>query len=498
MNSELYYKKKYLKYKQKYIKIKQLDGGGGGYFTKVLTNTCKSVYNSQKISLNRKISKLFSNINLKNMITLFKCENQYDSNQTLIEENLKILSEILNINIDNLREMASTKTICPPAFADDNQPPITTDNIGMSKENLEIIIDIFLRLNDSCEEANIYEEILKEEANISKEILDEETKLDTRDEIIQSDTRVEITQSDETKLIFTYDDILNVIQNTVFPETKTNINVIVPGNAGLPGNNHGNYLVKCLNTIYDQKIDKNEVLNVIKKINDPKFKLPNETNEKIIKDALNNHTLREMDDSIGYFEERILESWLKESNIDDANQLFRNKIGFKWGLYKKENYNTFETCTIQEIDYTMITENQVEKYKLSFLIEDIRLNLEKKKINVNLIYTFAPNYSSTHSGRATQQQTVPNKSEFNRKALRYCILSCLEKCVENSIVIIPHLGNGVHKCMICDNDRKKNREEYIKLVQEIINIEEIKNKKLKIYLVFNTVQSLSSSNPIIS
>jgi hypothetical protein len=182
------------------------------------------------------------------------------------------------------------------------------------------------------------------------------------------------------------------------------IYIIVPGNAGLPGGKHGTD-----RTTFNRDDD----------------------DTIILRDINQNHSP---------LEEKIMEKWLR--NVNDNNRIYREKIGKKWGLYN----TTSET--IQGIDYKLENKNSTFKYGKCFTVDNISLNINDKTINnINLLFTFAPNYEKTFpSGEKTLEPLTDIK--YKRDALTACIKACLTNVSNDSIVIIPHLGAGVNKCFI--------------------------------------------------
>jgi hypothetical protein len=188
-------------------------------------------------------------------------------------------------------------------------------------------------------------------------------------------------------------------------------------------------------------------------------------------------------------EEQIMYKWLKHLPELERDDIFRKKIGFKWGLYhKKERNGTFTlTDTIQGINYKQ--RNEALTYKRSYLIKDVSLNLTKnltqelQKKDVDLIFTFAPNYATgMPTGKATEES---NKDPiFKRDALKFCIESCLERCENNAAVIIPHLGAGVNNCKLNENTCE-NQRLYTELIQELLREKKtLRDKNLSINVVF--------------
>jgi hypothetical protein len=200
-------------------------------------------------------------------------------------------------------------------------------------------------------------------------------------------------------------------------------------------------------------------------------------NKTVIKDILYclvKHGLRQTIIDIKHppIEEQIMQKWLGpmySTNHGDADKIFRDTIGFKWGLINDSN-----SFTIQGHNYN--AENDAKIYENAYLIEDKVLNLNfcketttpgKKKIKLcdfssynpdtdallvktNLIFTFAPNYATGKpSLNATKE--LSNTHIFKVTALKNCIKSCLMKIKHNGYVLFPHLGAGVNKCFIVDN-----------------------------------------------
>jgi hypothetical protein len=213
-------------------------------------------------------------------------------------------------------------------------------------------------------------------------------------------------------------DIFNKIVQLRDDNPNNNIYIIVPGNAGLPGGKHG--------TARD------------------KFNINDDTTI----------VLRDINKKHSPLEEQIMEKWLRE--VDDNDIIYRDSIGKKWGLYNNSTYDT-----IQGINYTIENKDATKKYGKCFNVDNISLNINDSTINnINLLFTFAPNYNKTFpSGEKTKEPVTD--INYKRDALTACIKECLTSVLSNSIVIIPHLGAGVNQC-------------YISNLQDTINLKKIK------------------------
>jgi len=287
-------------------------------------------------------------------------------------------------------------------------------------------------------------------------------------------------------------DIFKQIQNcSKKNNNRHKIQVIVAGNAGLPGGKHGTCLADTVSKLPNLKNKPiNYIINYVKQ------------NPLII---IKNHKLRQPNIPLKKkipVEEAIMEKMFKiplynKYDIDRANQFFAEKIGLKWGFIKSSTYiksynplriiRSYNPFTIQGIDYTIPMPNNPDiKYNKCFKVQNIKID----NVNVNLLFTFAPNYNHKFpSGKATLEPI--NTPYFKKEALKWCIRSCINKCT-NGYLIIPHLGAGVNKCFLVNKykNKQKNREmnkfEFIKLVHEVVHEPRIyKNFKfLVIYILF--------------
>jgi len=342
-------------------------------------------------------------------------------------------------------------------------------------------------------------------------------------------------------IIHINEDIFKTLEYYMNPKLyKQKIYVIVPGNAGLPGGGHGTHLSHTLNkfwalcnkdekprdedhkklviTVINYLYEKSQVKNLF---NDGGIDIiiSNIKREELLQDlniedldvklkvllkCLSNHKLFDIkNDKKTPLEEQIMRKWLLDiysKSEEKANIIFCETIGFKWGLMYdspcigKSRYDIIdEKCkyNIQDIEYTK-PDYDPSKYNLSYLIENVKLNVNLS--DINLLFTFAPNYATKHrdntpfiSGILTEQKFKDennnnnDKINFNKIAIRNCIDACLDKCEKESIVLIPKLGYGVNKCYIT-HDVTKSDFMFMKIIEEIINFKYSK-KNLRIIYV---------------
>lgn len=244
------------------------------------------------------------------------------------------------------------------------------------------------------------------------------------------------------------------------------ISIIVPGNAGRPGGSRGARLYDILFNILEQDPSQLDLYNTDCK----QF-----IKENILK--INNKICLTDFDGTPPVEELIISKWLDE--LDCKNIIYLHTIGLRWGLYKyiiNGSTKTLATDTLQNIDYTKKNNNPY-KYNLCFSVR----NIITDNSFVDLLFTFAPNYNSS---RPTLKATCdPNTDiEYKKLALKNCIYACLKKA-KPGYIILPHLGSGVNKCYL-DNDKDLNKIEYMKIVVDVCNFEEFKDKFMKIYVMF--------------
>ena len=542
------YKLKYIKYKYKY-QILQKEGGA---LTEKISNIREKIRNFRE-----------------------KISNIAISNPTIVTD--KILSVTGNISnsvkgkVRNfLNSTPTSKSAAPGASAIVTLP------------TLEKFEEKYIELDDR------YHKLLEEHEHyitLTNQLLEELAKIESKSHIFLDETKY--TLEEATNKEFSQHSIIH-INNDIFETLKyymgkkSKIYVIVPGNAGLPGGGHGMHLSKTLKTFWDlcegdEKIndedektsDENHkklvitVINYLYKNSMVGLLFVEKGIDKIISDieskkllknlngvqkldikliqllnCLSKHTLNNInDDTKNPLEEQIMRKWLRkiyikskkeEEQPNEADKLFCETIGFRWGLMhelknnKKEKFkydiedekfkydieDEKSKYNIQDKEYTnpdniqneeyTNPDNGASKYKLSYLIENVKFDDNVSDSSINLLFTFAPNYATEHSdnkpfltGIQTEQKFIEgysneNKIKFNNMAIAYCIDDCLSKCEEGSIVLIPKLGYGVNKCYITSNKSENSDLMFMKIIEETIN-SNCKHREKMLTIIYTTL-----------
>lgn len=230
---------------------------------------------------------------------------------------------------------------------------------------------------------------------------------------------------------------------------------------------------------------------------------------------LRKHELLRMEENYSSLESQIIRLWLQKKTDTNRNKIFRETIGYKWGLI---NITDKDSSTIQGHDYTKQESDPHEKYNLSYLVENIvelygtisvpenqsdetvsvpeNQSDRKSEIvfnneRINLIFTLMPNYDESSElinrtfDRPNFNRERPDFIEYNQEVVERCIRRCLQLCDENSTILIPKLGEETDKGFIVHKGESKEVEieKYIDIIKKVSEEEKINNKNLTIIFV---------------
>lgn len=217
--------------------------------------------------------------------------------------------------------------------------------------------------------------------------------------------------------IFKQLNFINIKNQSQSQQYKGFISIIVPGNAGKPGGGHGT-------SVYD---DNNSII------------------------------LKDMNINKKPLEEQIIRACFGElykNDKENANKIFRENIGNKWGLLYKKSVRTK-----QKINYTSKYLLAETKYNLAYKVMDIKLY----NTHVDLLFTFAPNFNNGIVDGIIKYPTLyytceppeNNNLKYKIKALKTSIIKCL-LIADSGYILIPYLGGGVNKCFLISDKYLKN------------------------------------------